>query len=101
MKLLGVLSIVQGVLMVVSIWGILLCWLPIWIGVVLHRAAGRLEMAYLNGDRAMLREGTEQLRKFFTINGVLALVYVIVMGVVLLFVILAGGLGALSSLREA
>jgi hypothetical protein len=101
MKLLGVLSIIQGVLMIFSIWGILLCWLPIWIGVVLHRAAGRVEMAYLGGDRSAMREGTEQLQRFFTINGVLALIYVVITGAVLFFLLVAGGLGALSSLMES
>ena len=100
MKLLGVLSIIQGVLMVFSIWGIILCWLPIWIGVVLHRAAGRVEMAYLNGDRAMLQETTANLKQFFTINGVLALIYVVVMGIMMIGILMMGGLGALASLAE-
>lgn len=101
MKLLGVLSIIQGVLLVFSIWGIIFCWLPIWVGIVLHRAAGRVEMAYLNGDRDMLRDATANLQRFFTINGVLALIYVVIMGSVLLIALLAGGFGALASLADS
>ena len=29
LKFVGVLSIIQGVLSILSIWGILICWLPI------------------------------------------------------------------------
>ncbi len=98
MKLIGVLSIIQGIMMIFSIWGILICWLPIWVGVLLNRAAGRVEMAYLNGDRDMSREGMQTLGKYFTINGVLALIVVIVMALGLVAVFTIGGLGFLSAL---
>ena len=100
MKLLGVLSIIQGILLVFTLWGILICWLPIWMGVLLNRAAGRVEMAYLNGDRAMSREGTQNIQKYFTINGVLALFYVLVMAIGLISMLALGGLGALASLAN-
>ena len=50
MKVLGILMIVQGVVTVFSIVGILIAWLPIWIGVVLYQSATTMERAYLTGN---------------------------------------------------
>ena len=33
-QLMGVLFILHGVLVALSLWGIILCWLPIWLGAV-------------------------------------------------------------------
>jgi hypothetical protein len=100
MKLIGVLSIIQGILMIFTLWGVIICWLPIWMGILLNRSAGRIEMAYLNGDRAMSREGMQNLQKYFTINGVLALISVIIFAVGLFAAFTLGGLGLLSSLGQ-
>jgi hypothetical protein len=40
LKFLGVISIIQGVLTAFSIVGILICWIPIWLGILLLRSAG-------------------------------------------------------------
>ena len=39
MKFLGVLMIIYGVLIAFTIVGIIICWLPIWIGVLLFQSA--------------------------------------------------------------
>ena len=39
MKFVGVLSIIYGVLVALSIIGILIAWLPIWIGILLFQSA--------------------------------------------------------------
>ena len=38
LKFLGVLSILQGIMAAITLVGLVIAWLPIWIGVVLHRA---------------------------------------------------------------
>lgn len=77
MKLLAVLAIIDGVLMVFSIWGILIAWLPIWLGVVLFQAASALDRAE-GGDGAAAAQAMGKLRTFFTIAGVTAIVLLIV-----------------------
>ena len=97
MKFLGVLSIISGVFIIFSIWGILICWLPIWIGVILFKAAGDAEMAS-RGAPTQLEGFLEKINKYFLIQGIMALIWIIIMLVVFFFVGMAAILG-LAGLR--
>ncbi len=88
MKLLGIVMIVQGVLSALSIVGIVICWLPIWMGVLLFKAAGAAELAQLTGDRLQLEESLGRIRTYFVLNGVLMLIMLILAGLAL---IIGGG----------
>lgn len=79
MKLVGVVSIVIGILIAMSIVGILVAWLPIWMGVILYRAGSSVEAALHTGDRQALLQGLRQLRLFFTVMGVLVLLWLILL----------------------
>lgn len=81
MKLLGVLSIIWGVMIALSIVGILVAWLPIWLGILLFQSASAVERAHLQGDEAGLIEALGKLKTYFTIAGVLAVIGLIVAGV--------------------
>jgi hypothetical protein len=85
MKLLGVLLIIYGVLLIVSIVGILICWLPIWLGVILFKAAGDAEKAQ-RGASPMLIGFIQKVNRFFLIEGILALIGLII-GLIMFFVI--------------
>ncbi|MEJ2059894.1 MAG: DUF5362 family protein [Gammaproteobacteria bacterium] len=74
MKFLAVLMIIYGVMMVFTIWGILLCWLPIWIGVSLYQAATAVERAYISQQTDELVRAMMRLKTFFTVQGVLMLI---------------------------
>ncbi|MBD3349380.1 MAG: hypothetical protein GF400_09335 [Candidatus Eisenbacteria bacterium] len=93
LKLLGVLMIIEGALMVLTIVGIIICWLPIWIGVLLLRSAGSIEVAQLSGDKVQFVEAMRRLKTVFTIYGVLALLALIAMVVAML----VGGMGVFTS----
>jgi len=84
MKLLGVLLIITGVLYAITVAGILICWLPIWMGVLLFKAADAAEAAQLGGDKAQLVESLSKLKTFFTIQGVLILISLAFVGLTLL-----------------
>ncbi len=75
MKLLGVLLIISGILTALSVVGIIFCWLPIWMGVLLFKAADAAEAAQLGGDKVQLTASLDRLKTFFTIQGVLVLLY--------------------------
>ena len=77
MKFLGIVMIISGVLMVLTIYGIILAWLPIWLGVLLFQAAGRADRAYVGNDEAMFVDALSKVRRFFVINGVLMLIWLI------------------------
>ena len=73
-QLLGVLFILQGAAMVLSIWGIVLCWLPIWMGVTLFSAANHIRGAAEMDDQVVMKVALEKIALFFKINGIMILI---------------------------
>lgn len=88
LKFLGVLSIIYGILVIFSIWGILICWLPIWMGILLFKAGNAIEIAHISADKNQFVISVSKLKTYFTISGVMALIGLIFAGLALL---LAGG----------
>ena len=88
LKFLGVLSIVGGVISALTIVGILVAWLPIWMGVLLLQAGGQADSLLMTKDAGRLVTMMDKLRIYFVIQGVLAIVGIAVVGLSLLF---AGG----------
>jgi hypothetical protein len=83
MKLVGVMSIIGGALQVLTIFGILIAWLPIWTGILLIQAAGAIEQAYLGESQAAMTRSLSKLKIYFIIMGILTLIGLI--GIVLAF----------------
>ncbi len=79
MKLLGVVFIIQGVLTAITIIGIIIAWLPIWIGVLLLQSAGAIEQAQASGDEVQFRRSMDKLRTYFVILGILILISIVLM----------------------
>jgi hypothetical protein len=91
MKFLGVLMIIYGILLIFPLVTIIICWLPIWIGVILFRAATAVEAAQVSGSKMELYTALTKLKTYFTIYGVLALLGIVI-GVIAMFI---GGMSAL------
>jgi hypothetical protein len=96
-KFMGIMTIIGGCLQVLSIFGIVIAWLPIWMGVVLLKAGSKAGEYADKGDLTSLEGLTGQLKTYFAISGVLVIV---TLGLTLVlaiawFVLL--GLGVLSS----
>lgn len=83
MKFLGVMMIIDGVFLALTGVGLLICWLPIWLGVILFQAAGDAEMAS-KGAAGKLLSYVQKVNRFFFIQGILALL-VLVISLVLMF----------------
>ena len=77
MKLVGVMYIINGVMLAITIVGILFAWLPIWIGVLVFQAATAAEEAYYNGSEYELTKSLSKLKTFFIIMGVMTLIGII------------------------
>lgn len=77
MQLLGVLLIIYGVLVALTVVGIIICWLPIWMGVLLFKSASAAEVAANAGDKRELHTALEKIKTYFTIQGILALIGII------------------------
>ncbi len=91
MKLIGVLMIIAGILYALTIIGIIIAWLPIWMGVVLYQAGSNTEQAYFNGDKFSFLTSMSKLKLYFTIMGIMTLISIVMMGIMII-VFLAGGL---------
>jgi len=78
MKLAGVMSIIQGVLSILSLWGIVVCWIPIWMGVLLCAASNRIRAAFETDSETEFQTSMEKLGTYFRLVGVLAIVMIVV-----------------------
>ena len=78
LKFLGVLSIIAGVGQALSIVGILIAWLPIWMGVLMFQAGSSIESAGQFGDRFAFLRSMSSLKTYFVLQGVLTLVGIVI-----------------------
>ncbi len=79
MKFVGIMSIIQGVFTALTIVGILIAWLPIWLGVLIMQAADAIERAQRSGDASAMKEALGKIKTYFVIQGVLYLVGIVFM----------------------
>jgi len=99
MKLVGVMYIIGGALQVLTIIGIVIAWLPIWIGILLFQSASAIEQAYEAGNKAAMTRSLSKLKTYFIIMGVLTLIGIIIWLLVFFFIFLGAGLSFLSQAR--
>jgi len=90
MQFLGVVMIIQGVVVALTIIGIIVAWLPIWLGVLLFKSAGSAYDAAYTGNRLQLIQSLRDMKLYFIINGVVMLISVGFIGLV----IFHGGMAA-------
>ncbi|MCX5801601.1 MAG: DUF5362 family protein [Candidatus Eisenbacteria bacterium] len=95
-KFIGVLSIIQGLAAALTVVGIVIAWLPIWVGVLLMQCASSIERARTSGDKASLVRALDKLRTYFAIQGILTLVSLIVVVVAFSMGVLGAIFGLLS-----
>lgn len=78
LKFLGVLSIIGGVFQALSIVGLLIAWLPIWMGVLMFQAGSSIDSAGQFGDRFALLRSLGNLKTYFVLQGVLTLIGIVI-----------------------
>lgn len=99
MKLIGIMNIISGALQALTIIGIVIAWLPIWIGVLLFQSAGAIEQAYEANSKAAMMTSLSKLKTYFIIMGILTLIGIIGGLLALFFIFLGAGLSFLSQAR--
>lgn len=77
LKFLGVVNIIMGVFVALSIIGILVAWLPIWLGVLLFQAGNQITEARVSRNYFHLVEMMRKFKMYFMINGILLLISLI------------------------
>jgi hypothetical protein len=85
MKFVGVMFIIQGALTALSIVGIIVAWLPIWIGVLVLQSTTAIERAQFNNDAEALKEALSRLKTYFIIQGVFYLVGIVIAAIYIVF----------------
>jgi len=74
LKFIGIVSIIGGGLQALTIVGIVIAWLPIWMGILLLQAGSRARAYGESADTAGMAEFTGKLRTYFLIQGILTIV---------------------------
>lgn len=96
LKFLGVTNIILGALTAISIVGIVIAWIPIWIGVLLFQAGSRATDAQITEKNQELVVMMGKLKTYFIINAIL-----IIVGLALMIItFFAVGLGLIPLLNS-
>ena len=74
LKFLGILSIIAGVGQALSVVGVVIAWLPIWMGVLMFQAGSSVDSAGQFGDRFAFLRAMGNLKTYFVLQGVLTLI---------------------------
>jgi len=74
LQFLAVMEILGGIMAALTIFGIIVAWLPIWQGVILFKAASAAETSAITGDKTQLVISLRQVKLFFMINGIVMLI---------------------------
>ena len=96
MKLLAVMLYVVGGVYAITIIGLLVAWLPIWMGYLLWKSAAAAEAANVTGNENDAIESLGRLKTLFTIQGILAIIS-IGFTLLMLIIMVAGFIAASSS----
>jgi hypothetical protein len=74
LKFIGVVAIVYGGLIALTIIGIVIAWLPIWMGITLFSAGKKANEAQYANNPMYLVEMMRKLKTFFIVQGVLLII---------------------------
>jgi len=99
MKFMGIVSIIIGALYALTIVGIVVAWLPIWLGVLMYQAGSKAADYADRANPADLVEYHSKLKILFTIMGILMIIMLVLMviGFIIgIIVAIAGGFAALN-----
>lgn len=83
LKIIAICTLISGIIIALSIIGIIIAWFPIWLGIVLLQATSRLELAERHRDIPALVEGLHKIKTYLIIKGSGALCLLILLGFIL------------------
>jgi heme/copper-type cytochrome/quinol oxidase subunit 1 len=77
-KFAGIMSIIYGIFNALSVIGIIIAWLPIWMGIVLVSASKLIQQAYDNDREQDMVTSLDKLGTYFKIFGVVMIVALVI-----------------------
>lgn len=95
MKFFGILMIIYGVLQALTLVGLVIAWLPIVSGLLLLKAANSALMAENTGTVKSIEDTLYRIGLFFKINGIMAMVAVVLMLIFTVGFFVMGGVALL------
>ena len=87
LNIVGVIAIGTGFLYIVSIVGILVCWIPIWLGVLLFQTSSNLEKFELSGNEENATLGLAKLVLFFKFVAIVSIASLVISLIVVVFAV--------------
>ena len=81
LKFVGIVTILAAVPSALTIVGLVIAWLPIWLGILLVQAGTAAD----RGSQDELLRMIEKLRTYFMVQGILIIVLIVVFGVLFAF----------------
>lgn len=101
-KFVGIMFLITGCLQVLTVFGIVIAWVPIWMGVALLQAGAKAGEYAEKGDFASLEGLTGQLKTYFTITGIYFIVAfaVVIVAMIAWLVLLGLGVFTLPGLMD-
>lgn len=91
LKLLGIISIIYGALTALSIVGLIVCWIPIWLGILLVKSASEFEKYEYSDEEEAATVALENLALFFKIVAIITIVGISLSVVSILIAIAVAG----------
>lgn len=87
-KFMGIALIIYGSLLGLTIIGLLIAWLPFWLGLVLLKAGNNARRAFHEGNKGSLIQSLLNLNTYFTINAVLIILglFMVILAIIILLV---------------
>ena len=92
MKFISILLIILGALTALSIVGIIIAWLPIWMGVVLYQAGNLASYAFSQKDENKFLESISKIKLYFILTGITLIVSIALSLITILIALITGAL---------
>ena len=80
--------IIMGALYCITIIYAIIGWLPLWMGILLRNATIAIEDGQKSGNAQDFHKATKNLGTFFTILGVVTMIYMVLIAAALLFLVI-------------
>ena len=96
LRILGIANIVIGAIYALTIIGIIVAWLPIWLGILATGAAAKIDQGFQSSSPETAKQGVANLATAITIMGVLMLINIALFVLYVLFFLIFGGLAFIS-----
>lgn len=74
LKFVGIINIISGAITAISIVGIIIAWIPIWMGVLLFQSGSSATNSQISQRPDELVNMVRKLKTYFIINGILIIV---------------------------